>query len=70
MKPKKVDIYFYFFSISIYNSLGLEIKRFGADELVRNSSLNYSTKELASGIYYCIINNGTYNISKSFMVLK
>ncbi|MEI6090567.1 MAG: T9SS type A sorting domain-containing protein [bacterium] len=57
-------------SLSIYNSLGIEIKRFTEIELAGQTSLNFSTEGLASGIYYCTYTSGTDNITKSFIVIK
>ena len=57
-------------SISIFNSLGIEIKRFNENELFGKSSINLTTDDLPSGIYYCLLNSGTNNITKSFVVLK
>ena len=57
-------------SLSIYNSLGIEIKQFTNNELAGQTSLNFSTEGLASGIYYCTYTSGTDNITKSFIVIK
>jgi hypothetical protein len=53
-------------SISIFNSLGIEMKY----KLSDGSSINISTKEFPSGIYYCTLNSGMNRITKSFMVVK
>jgi photosystem II stability/assembly factor-like uncharacterized protein len=57
-------------SVSIYNSLGIEIHRFSENELAGQNSLNFSTEGLASGIYYCTYSAGTSQITKSFIILK
>nr|MBC8146766.1 T9SS type A sorting domain-containing protein [Bacteroidota bacterium] len=57
-------------SISIFNSLGIEIKRFDEKELFGKNSISFSTESFPSGVYYCTMNNGTYKISKSFVVMR
>ena len=59
-----------FNSINIYNSLGIEIKRFNENELLGKSSINLTTDEFPSGIYYCTLNSGTNKITKSFVVIR
>ena len=57
-------------NISIYNSLGTEIKKFTVNELLGKSSLILTTDDFSSGIYYCTFNSGINKITKSFVVLK
>ena len=57
-------------SLSIYNSLGIEIKRFYDKELFGKSSISFSTEELPSGVYYCSLFFGANKITKSFEVLR
>jgi len=57
-------------SISIYNSLGIEIKRFDEKELLGKSAINFSTESFPTGVYYCVLNYGTKKISRSFVVLR
>ncbi|MFA6572286.1 MAG: T9SS type A sorting domain-containing protein, partial [Bacteroidota bacterium] len=57
-------------SIAIYNSLGVEIKRFDESELLGKSSINFTTEGFASGIYYCTISTGADKITKSFAVVR
>ena len=57
-------------SISIYNSLGIEIKRITDFELIGKSSINLTTVDFPSGIYYCTLNSGISKITKSFVVIK
>ena len=57
-------------SISIFNSLGIEIKRFNSAELSEKSSINITTHEFPSGIYYCSMNLGTNRITKSFVIIR
>ena len=57
-------------SISIYNSLGIEIKRITDTELSGNSSINLTTDDFPSGIYYCSLNSGINKITKSFVVIR
>ena len=57
-------------SISIFNSLGIEIKRFEEKELVGKNAINFSTESFPSGVYYCTLNYGIKKISRSFVVLR
>jgi len=57
-------------TISIYNSLGVEMKRYDNTELSEKSSINLTTDEFPSGIYYCTLNSGTNKITKSFVVIR
>ena len=57
-------------SISICNSLGIEVKRFNENELLGKSSINLTTDEFPSGIYYCTLNSGTYKVTKSFIIIR
>jgi uncharacterized protein (TIGR02145 family) len=57
-------------SISIYNSLGVEVKRVDANILLGRSSIEITTVDLPVGIYYCTLNTGKEKCTKSFMVIK
>lgn len=57
-------------TISIYNSLGIEIKRFKNTELSGNSTINFTTENFPSGMYYCTLSSGINKITKSFVVVK
>jgi len=57
-------------SISIFNSLGIEIKRFKEMELVGENAINFSIESFPTGVYYCTLNYGTKKISRSFLVLR
>ena len=57
-------------NILIYNSLGVEIKRFEEMELVGENAINFSIESFPTGIYYCTLNYGTKKISRSFVVLR
>ena len=57
-------------SISIHNSLGVEIKRFGDKELSGHSSISLSTAEISSGSYYITFNTGMNKFTRSFVVIK
>ena len=57
-------------SISIYNSLGIELKRYDNTELIGKSSINLTTDDFPSGIYYCTLNSGINKITKSFVVIR
>lgn len=56
--------------ISIFNSLGIEVKRIDANELLGKSSIEVSTSGFPMGMYYCILNNGQEKITKSFVVIR
>ena len=56
--------------ISIFNSLGIEVKRFNEEELVGQKIINFSTGFLPSGIYYCSLNNCFYTISERFLIMR
>ena len=75
--PASDNIYIYFTnsefsnsSISVFNSLGIEIKRIDENELIGKSSINISTADFPVGMYYCTLNTGKEKITKSFVVLK
>ncbi|MBM2814374.1 MAG: hypothetical protein HW421_1136 [Ignavibacteria bacterium] len=57
-------------SLSIYNSLGIKIKRFGEKELFGQSSIKISIEDFPSGIYYVTYDSGMSIIAKSFVVLR
>jgi N-acetylneuraminic acid mutarotase len=57
-------------SISIFNSLGIEMKRFEKKELTEKNSINISTESFPCGIYYCSFNSGINRITKSFVVVR
>jgi len=57
-------------SISIYNSTGIKIKYFSESELFGKSTVNFSTKTLPSGVYYCIMNDGENKITKKFILMR
>ncbi|MBM2817157.1 MAG: type sorting protein [Ignavibacteria bacterium] len=57
-------------NISISNSYGIEVKRFGYKELSGQNSINISTIEFPSGIYFCSMITGMNIITKSFVVLR
>ncbi len=56
--------------LSIYNSLGIEIKQFDTKDLSAQNSINFSTEGLPSGIYQCVVTSGYERIIKSFVVVK
>jgi len=57
-------------SISIVNSLGMEVKRIENNVLLEKNSINISTEDLPTGMYYCILSNQGSRITKSFVVLR
>lgn len=56
--------------MTIYNSIGLIIKQFNHSELTGKNSILFSTKDLPSGKYYCILTDGIKRTAKSFIVLN
>jgi hypothetical protein len=57
-------------SISIFDSRGIEIKRFIGNEVLGQNAINFDTQKLASGIYYCALSSGGQTITKSFVVVR
>ncbi len=57
-------------SILIFNSLGIEIKRIEANELIGKSSICISIDKFPVGIYYCTLTSTENSITKSFVVLR
>ncbi|MEI6090211.1 MAG: LamG-like jellyroll fold domain-containing protein [bacterium] len=57
-------------SISIYNSLGMEIKHFGDNELSGKSSISFSAENIPPGVYYCTVYSGMNSSTKSFVVVR
>lgn len=57
-------------SISIYNYLGIEIKKFDEMKLFGQSSINFSMKEFNPGFYFCTLKCGIGNVTKSFILYK
>jgi hypothetical protein len=59
-------------SISIFNSLGIEMifKPSEGWQPSEGSSINISTEDFPSGIYYCSFNSGINRITKSFVVVR
>ncbi|MGA2298025.1 MAG: Ig-like domain-containing protein [FCB group bacterium] len=57
-------------SITIFNSLGIEIKRFDENVLSGQNQFNFSTEEFPPGIYFCTLNSGINKITRSFVVVK
>jgi len=57
-------------SISILNSLGMEVKRIEQTELIGKSKITISTAVLPNGFYHCSFVNQTGRVTKSFVVLK
>ena len=59
-------------SISIFNSLGIEMKFKPSESWQRSdgSSISFSTEDFPSGIYYCTMNIGMNRITKSFVVVR
>ena len=57
-------------NISIFNSLGIEVKRFDAREVSGKASIAFSTESLPIGIYYCAMNNGFHTIAERFLIMR
>jgi photosystem II stability/assembly factor-like uncharacterized protein len=59
-------------SISIFNSLGIEMKFKPSEgwQPSKGSSINISTEEFPTGVYYCSFNSGIRRITKSFVVVR
>lgn len=57
-------------SISIFNSMGIEVKHYNSQEIFGHSLITFSTKEFSSGLYYCTLSSGKETITKSFVVIK
>jgi hypothetical protein len=56
--------------LTIYNSLGIEIKRFDETCLIGKNYFSFLTEDLSAGIYYLYLNTGLNTITKSFVVMK
>ena len=56
--------------ISIFNSLGIQLKQFNVKELSGKSSISFSTEPLPAGVYYCTLNDGIKKVSRRFVVVK
>lgn len=59
-----------FSSISIVNSIGIQVKKFENAEIFGTNSIYISTNDLPVGLYYCIFESNTGKIAKSFIVMK
>jgi len=57
-------------SISIFNSLGIEIKRIEQTEIIGNNKITISTMDLPSGLYHCSFVNQSGRVTKSFVVVR
>jgi PKD repeat protein len=59
-------------SISIFNSLGIEMKFKPSEgwQPSEGSSISFSTEDFPSGVYYCTLNTGMNRITKSFVVVR
>lgn len=55
--------------LSIYNSLGIELRKLDQNEL-NKSSISLPISEFPLGIYYCTINTASGRTTKSFVVAK
>ena len=57
-------------SLSIYNSIGIEVMRFDKNELLGQSTVSFSTEFFSSGVYCCTLNSGTNKTSRRFVVAR
>ncbi len=57
-------------SISIFNSLGIEVKRIEQTEIIGNSKITISVADLPVGLYHCSFVNQAGRITKSFVVVR
>ncbi len=57
-------------SVSIFNSLGIEVKRVEQTELIGNNKIILSTTDLPNGLYHCSFKCLAGRITKSFIILK
>ena len=57
-------------TLSIFNSLGVEIKRFDKKELLGQSVISFSAETFPSGVYYCTMTYLGNKISRRFVVLR
>ncbi|NLO19673.1 MAG: T9SS type A sorting domain-containing protein, partial [Ignavibacteria bacterium] len=57
-------------SISIFNSLGTEVKRIEQAKIIGNSKITISTADFPNGLYHCSFINKADRITKSFVILR
>ncbi len=57
-------------SISIFNTLGIEIKRIEQSEIIGNKKISISTADLPVGLYHCSFVNQVGSVTKSFVVVR
>jgi len=57
-------------SISIFNSLGVEVKRIEQSNVERQNKITIFTDDLPNGLYNCFITNPTERITKSFVIVR
>ncbi len=57
-------------SISIFNSLGMEVKRIEQSEIIGNNKITISVADLPVGLYHCSFVNQTGRVTKSFVVVR
>jgi len=57
-------------SISIFNSLGMEVKRIEQTEIIGNRKITISTMDLPVGLYHCSFVNQTGRVTKSFVLVR
>ena len=56
--------------ISIFNSIGIEVKRINQTELNGNNQISISTADFPSGLYHFSFVNQTGRVTKSFVVIR
>ncbi|NLO20042.1 MAG: T9SS type A sorting domain-containing protein, partial [Ignavibacteria bacterium] len=57
-------------SISIFNSLGMEVKRIEQAKIIGNSKITISTADFPNGLYHCSFINQSDRVTKSFVILR
>ena len=57
-------------SISIFNSLGMEVKRIEQAKIIGNSKITISTADFPNGLYHCSFINQSDRVTKRFVILR
>ncbi|NQU54141.1 MAG: T9SS type A sorting domain-containing protein, partial [Bacteroidetes bacterium] len=57
-------------TLTIFNPIGVEVKRFEKNELLENNIVQFSMESFPSGMYYCTLSSGKNLISHRFSVLR
>ena len=57
-------------SITLYNSLGMEVEKIENSDLLGKNNINISTEDLPIGMYYLTFDNQGNRVTKSFVVVR